>query len=436
MPELKPFRAWRYATTDLLDVTAPPYDVLSEAEVAGLRARDEHNIVHVDVPEQTPAGYATAAAVLRAWMADGTLTRDAQPSLTLYKLGFTDATGTARETIGVLGALAVLDYPASARTATVDGEAVRHTRVLPHEHVTAKASTDRLDLTRATNCNLSPVWGLSLTDGLTGLLHAAWDASCALGVKPASLTEKRLTASGKAGVTHSALPLFEPSTIGLIEEALNSSDVLIADGHHRYGVAQRYRDEQHRGVQHRGERSRDERRAAEDAPVGPADYTLAFINELVDDQLSIEAIHRVYDGVDTDALRGALAAHFDLSPAPVPSPALLAEMKRLGRLVLLAPGGSATWLTPKPGAFDGVRALDGAWLEHALAGLPGLAVEYQHGLDEVVAALAGHAGAVLIRPTSIEEIRRTATEGLLMPPKSTFFTPKLRTGLVVRQLDE
>jgi len=100
--------------------------------------------------------------------------------------------------------------------------------------------------------------------------------------------------------------------------------------------------------------------------------------------------------------------------------------------VLVGPDG-AEWLTPRAGAFDGVRPLDGAWLEATLADTAA-DVTYQHGLAEVLAAVARDAvtAAVLIRPVSIAEIERTAREGLLMPPKSTFFTPKLRTGFVLR----
>jgi hypothetical protein len=110
-------------------------------------------------------------------------------------------------------------------------------------------------------------------------------------------------------------------------------------------------------------------------------------------------------------------------------------MRERGRLVLLGPNGSTEWLIPRPGAFDGVRPLDGEWLEHALAGTEA-GVTYQHGLEEAVTAVGSGAatGAVLIRPVSIAEIERTARERLLMPPKSTFFTPKLRTGLVLRDL--
>jgi len=129
-----------------------------------------------------------------------------------------------------------------------------------------------------------------------------------------------------------------------------------------------------------------------------------------------------------------VAACFDLAPAGRPTAATLATMEAEGRLVLVGPDG-AEWLAPKPGAFDGVRSLDGAWLEHALASTAA-EVTYQHGLDDVLAAVddGDAVAAVLIRPVSIAEIERTAREGVLMPPKSTFFTPKLRTGFVIRPL--
>jgi hypothetical protein len=109
-------------------------------------------------------------------------------------------------------------------------------------------------------------------------------------------------------------------------------------------------------------------------------------------------------------------------------------MVREGRLVLVGADG-AEWMTPRPGTFEGVRSLDGEWLEHALTEVS-VEVTYQHGLDETLAVVDDGAavGAVLIRPVTIAEIERTAREGVLMPPKSTFFTPKLRTGLVIREL--
>lgn len=146
MPQFVPFRAHRYAPgTDLDAVIAPPYDVLSDADVDALAARSPHNIVRIDVPRGDDDRYATAAATLQRWLADGVLVTDEQPSFTIYRMAFTDATGTPRTINGVLGALEVVDEGAGG--------------VLPHERTTPKAKTDRLDLTRATRANLSPVWG-------------------------------------------------------------------------------------------------------------------------------------------------------------------------------------------------------------------------------------------------------------------------------------
>lgn len=402
MARFSPFRALRFASTsELCDLSAPPYDVVSSEDVAHLRRRHERNIVHIDVPAD-PDRYERAGRLLREWCDEGVFTRDDDPSFTIYRMRHTDETGRLREQVGVLGALEVVDTGAG--------------RVLPHERTTPKASTDRLDLTRSTQANLSPVWGLSLARGLTDALTAPGDP---LGSVLAD------------GVEHIVERVTDPMRVAEISAIIGADDVLIADGHHRYGIARVYRDEV---------------RAATGRTDTDAESTLAFVGELVPDQVAIAAIHRVYCG-SVSALRSALGAVFDLTPGPPVAPSVLDEMDSRGALLLVERDGSGgdeaagdalttTWLTPRAGAFDGIRALDGAWLEHALDGVD-VQVDYQHGVD--AAAQAVRSGrvdaAVLIRPTSIVEIERTAREGLLMPPKSTYFTPKLLTGLVVRPLD-
>jgi uncharacterized protein (DUF1015 family) len=196
--------------------------------------------------------------------------------------------------------------------------------------------------------------------------------------------------------------------------------VLIADGHHRYAISRVYRDEQRR---------------ASGGDAGGAELTMTYVAELVEDQLSIDAIHRIYTDVAADSILAHLSRFFDTAPAGVVSPGMAPELVSRASLCFVHADGSGTWLTPRPARFVGVRDLDGALLEHALAGFEH-AVGYQHGIGHVTDLVTSGAVAagVLIRPTSITEIRRTANEGLLMPPKSTFFTPKLRTGLVVRPL--
>lgn len=394
VPRFEPFPALRYASDALDDVTAPPYDVLSDAQVDELAGRHQHNIVHVDVPRERDGDdrYDTAGDLLRTWLGAGVMTRDEEPSFTLYRMSFTDAAGRDREIVGVMGALEVVDEGAG--------------HVLPHERVTPKASTDRLDLTRSTQANMSPIWGLSLASDLTSLL-----------VEPA----EPVGSVTVDGVTHTVERVTGLERVAAISAMVWSEDVLIADGHHRYGVARRYRDE-----------IRDEN----GGDAGPSELTLAFISELVADQLSVEAIHRVYRDISHDELVSALSAGFDLTPAGAVRTETLAEMDARGALCLMTPDGQGQWLTPKAGAFDAVRSLDGLWLEQLLDGT-GATVTYQHGVEELGTLMDTDdsvTAAVLIRPVSVEEIERTAREGLLMPPKSTFFTPKLLTGLAVRPL--
>jgi uncharacterized protein (DUF1015 family) len=396
VPRFEPFRALRYPTSADLDaVVAPPYDVLSASDVDALAARDPHNIVRIDVPRETDGAgrYDAAAATLRSWVESGALVADRDPSFTLYRMSFSDEVGQARETVGVIGALEVVD--------------VGSPEVLPHERTTPKASTDRLELTRATGANLSPVWGLSLTAGLSDVLAAPGEL---LGEVHAE------------GVTHRVERVSDPARVEAISRTVSATPVLIADGHHRYSIARTYRDEQ---------------RAARDGDAGGAELTMTYVGELVAEQLSVAAIHRIYRGVDAASLLGRLGDWFVTEPAGPVDAQFATETVARSALCFVDAEGNGTWLTPRPDRFTGVRNLDGALLEHALDGFAH-EVDYQHGVEETVHRVTSGevAAAVLIRPVSVEEIRRTATEGLLMPPKSTFFTPKLRTGLVIRPLGD
>ena len=390
MPRFEPFPAIRFATEDLAPVVAPPYDVLSDADVDSLEARSLHNIVRIDVPRGGKDCYELAAKTMEAWLKEGILAVDEEPSFTIYRMRFTDSTGVRRDIAGALGGLEVVDLEAGG--------------VLPHERTTAKASSDRLDLTRATAANLSPVWGLSLSHGLTELLAEP-------GEPLGAVTEE--------GVEHVVERVTDPQRIAAIRDKLAADDVLIADGHHRYGVSRSYRNEI---------------REATGRTDTPAELTLAFVNELIEEQLSVAAIHRLYADIAVGDLAQALARSFELVPTERPSDADLADLHKQGLLILVS--RDAAWqMQPRPRRFDGVRPLDGGWLETALADVP-LTVSYQHGLAETLQEVDGGraSAAVLIRPVSVAEIERTAREGLLMPPKSTFFTPKLKTGFVIRSM--
>ena len=395
MPRFEPFRALRYSGVDLDLVLAPPYDVLSEDDRRQLADRHPQNIVHVDVPLESdgPTRYEDAGRRLRSWIEQHVLAVDDEPTFTIYRMEFVDAQGKARRTSGVIGALEVVDEGAGG--------------VLPHERTTPKARTDRLDLTRATLANLSPVWGLSLAAGLTDLLAELGESMGSIRVDD---------------VVHVFERVSDPERVAAISQAVSSHDVVIADGHHRYAISRTFRDEE---------------RASDSGSHGRAETTMTYVGELITDQLSVAAIHRLYAGIDFPTLQNTLSESFDFEPAGPIDPDITNDMERRGSLVLVSPDGTGTWLTPKTESFPGVRDLDGARLEHALRDLTH-DVTYQHGVDHVVDIVTngrhGTTAGILIRPVTVAEIRRTADEGLLMPPKSTFFTPKLRTGPVIRPL--
>lgn len=395
MPRFEPFHALRYTDQGNLDVfCAPPYDVLSDDDRKQLSAQSAQNIVHIDLPIAVPPqdAYSNASHLLQSWIEGGVLQRDEEPSLTLYRTSFIDTTGEHRNIVGVIGALEVVDEGSGG--------------VLPHEQTTPKAKTDRLDLTRATDANLSPVWGLSTKIGLSTFL-----------TEPGEPVGSIIDANG---VIHSVERIVEKSRIEAICAAVSSSPVVIADGHHRYAISRTFRDEVRARTQSKGT---------------GAELTLTYINELVEEQLSVAAIHRFYSGASADELRVALSRFYTFEASPSIDDKTLQEMNTRGCLVFIDDQLKTAWMTPKHGVFESIRELDSARLEYALAGVDHT-VGFQHGATEVQELVKGGiaTAAILIRPVSVDEIKRTANEGLLMPPKSTFFTPKLRTGLVMREL--
>ena len=210
MPTFAPFRAWRYAPDVPLDAVLAPHDVLSRP-MSRPCGWDPRNIVWVDVPQgSSSTRYAEAAALLSSWRSAGVLVEDPEPSYTIYRTRFVDATGAARDLAAVLGRA---------------GRGRGGGRVLPHERTTPKASTDRLDLTRATEANLSPVGG------------CPWRPGCP------RCSSRRARCSGSVvvdGVEHVVERVTAADRVAAITAAVESESVLIADGHHRYAVAGAY----------------------------------------------------------------------------------------------------------------------------------------------------------------------------------------------------
>ncbi len=401
MPRFEPFAGVRYDTDQfsMADVTAPPYDVLSAADRAALCARSDHNVVCIDVPSDAGGvdRYTEAGARFDRWRAEGALITDPEPTFTLYRMSHTDDSGRPATTVGVIGALE-LSRPD-------DGE------ILPHEHTTPKARSDRLDLLRATRANLSPVWGLSLATDLSHLLTCdgppleQWNDD--------------------DGVDHAVWKIRAADQLADISAAVGGAPMVIADGHHRYETCLAYRDE----------------RRASEGTGGPADATMCFVVELAPDQLTVRPIHRLLTGLPEGMDLRQRLADSGLHPGTDIEATAMTDgrwsqiMADEGALVLVEPG-RATLLHPDPAAFGDLADLDSARLARALEALPAHTVSYQHGAELVVEAVGnGEAQAgILVRPPEVAQIERNAHARRRMPAKTTFFHPKPKTGIVFRDL--
>jgi uncharacterized protein (DUF1015 family) len=409
LPDFYAFAGLRYdcnaAGADLEALAAPPYDVIDEDQRAALEATAAHNAVRLLLPRdehQDGDRYDRAAAALATWEREGVLVEDPSPRLYSYRMQFRDLRGDARHTRGVIGALA-LPEPGD-------------TSVLPHERTMPKAKSDRLALLRSTRANVDPIWGLSLAEGLTGRL----EPDTHLG-----------TCVDADGVVHELGAIDDPARVTEIQGLIGGANLVLADGHHRFETACNYREELRAAGQ----------------PVGGAGAIMMFVVELVDDELDIEPIHRLVDlPVDVN-LRDRLADAFEVIDLGANAPEAVAGMQtrmltdgglgvvdRDGFAIAIArPEARATALA---GEHPAVAATDAAVVEALVVPrLPEATWRFWHDAGAVAALVdkGAASAAILCSPVSVAQTRAAAVAGARMPQKTTFFTPKPRSGMVFRK---
>ena len=453
MAEFIPFHGLRYnvGKVALADVLAPPYDVIKGDHRARLAARSAYNVVGVELPEgEGDTRYENAARVLDDWKAQGILVRD-DPTFYIYEQEFAvpgaapqdggshdggSSDGVIKKRRGVLGALRLEEFGSG---------------VQPHEHTLSGPKQDRLQLLRATRTNTSPIFGLFNDND--GWVDSVVSATCA--VRP--ICEAR----DADGITHRLWRLDDDESINCVVAALEDEPILIADGHHRYETALNYRNERRGAVEAAG---------AEWTGAEPDNYVMMMIVSTSDDGLIVLPTHRLVKGVDAGALDGLLAAlgqYFEIEEAPAEgtreAAALLRRMDEPGteagdaaRLGLHLKGRSYS-LRLKPGeahlsAMDAERSAAYNGLDVTI--LHTLILERHLGIGPAELAAGGHVAytidaaeafakvdagdydaAFLLRSTPVQQVQQVAAAGDKMPQKSTYFYPKLITGLVLRPLD-
>jgi uncharacterized protein (DUF1015 family) len=225
------------------------------------------------------------------------------------------------------------------------------------------------------------------------------------------------------GVRHQLWVLSDADAIGAVTAAVARAPVVLADGHHRYATAQNYQAEA---------------RAANGGEPGPHDLVLALVVELSEDQLTVGAIHRTVSGLPADFdVVAALGEWFDVVRAGAADQRTLSALAESGSLALVT-GGHAHMLLPHAAVLEQEgNDLDSNLIATVLAGLPPHEVMHRHSVEEALEALEHGDGqaAFLLRPVTVKQIENWANDRRRMPPKTTYFSPKPRTGMVFRSLD-
>ena len=415
MADVRPLNALHYvpaAVGSIGDVVAPPYDVIDEEQRAALLARSPFNVVEIDLPRgDDPYGH--AAATLEDWTLEGILAADREPALWALEQDFAAPDGSRRTRHGILARVRVEDYGPG--------------RIRPHERTQPGPKQDRLELTRATRHNLSPIFALSSVD--------AWPL-----VEPRLESDPWAEVSEDDGTVHRVWRISEPEVHQAVAATLAPAELLIADGHHRYETARTYMEEIG------GE--------------GPHCYTLACLTGLADPGLTVFPTHRLLSGLADDAekqqrLGSGLRELFETEEVGIDGLDPGAEEgigvfgytdshhKRGFRLRLKDTAELDRLLEGRPEAY---RRLDAVILEAlVLEGILAMTeediaakrgIDYAKGVEQALAALEGgsHQVAFILRPTPVEQVREVAAAGETMPPKSTYFFPKLLSGLVFNPL--
>ncbi len=437
MAEIRPFRALRFtdAAGRLQELTCPPYDIISESQRLSYLKRNPHNIIRLELPRDGEDPYAAAGDVLREWLREGILQRDDQPAFYIYEIEF-DLEGRSDISAAEGGRRSV-----AGLIAQVHLEEFSKGIVLPHEETLSKAKTDRLNLMKATGCNFSDIYALYMDDGgETETLDIL-----ALAAREQPISE----ITDEAGLTHRLWAVTEEGIVEAIRLRFADTKLYIADGHHRYETAINYRD----WLRSQG------------VPEGAdSDYVMMMLVEMSHPGLVVFPTHRLVRGVadfDPKKLLEGCAAYFDILPG-LPVDALdesleHAYKERRRAFGFYTGGDTFTLLTLRdpavmenmlPGLSPASRGLDVNVLHtlilERLLGIDKANMANQtnltytrslrEALDDVNAG--AYQCAFLLNPTRVEEIRDVAAAGEKMPQKSTYFYPKLITGLTVNQVYE
>ena len=430
MAKVTPFRGWRYnpaAVDDMAAVLCPPYDLITPQIQQALMDKHPLNVIHLEAGEgldwaADPAGrYAETSERFGQWLRDGVLQQDAEPGFYLLRHGFTLG-GRERSRLGLIACVGLEDYETR--------------QVLPHEFTEAPAIRDRVTLMESVSANISPIMSIyrDAEDELGPVFQRVMEGA------------PEVDAQDEYDTVTTMWRISNADDVTAITNFFENRPVFLADGHHRYEASRQYQTARHA--------------EGADAPSKAHNYVMMTLISFDDPGLVVLPYHRNLSGLSDEQLarvKTRLSEVFDAEPAPIrhsresgnPADELVELVEQRGRtgrvMAALTPDG-AQLLTLRPDAIGqdwGALAVSEAWVLEEKILRPELGdrtlehLGFLHDHDEAAEGVANGSlqMAFLMKPFPMDAFEDIVGQGQRLPRKSTFFYPKLPTGLVINRID-
>lgn len=383
MSKFNPFKGYRYKDyRNLEKFVCPPYDVVTPQERRYYANLSEFNAIHVELPDpDNPNRYIEAANLFKSWVNNNIVFRDQIPCFYGYQIK-NNSEDAQRTITGVIGAIK-LENPGSW--------------IIPHEQTIEKDKTDRLELLKATQLNTSPIWLLSQSTNLTETILAT--------------RTQKISTKDKNGDLHTYWPINQQDKIQELSTQVSENTVIIADGHHRFQTALTYCNELKAAEGH------------------PSQFVMAFVVELSEGSVKLKPIHRVID-FSVGLKITELANNLELLNLKKYQLSEISELDLRRNQIGVA-------INDEVYLYESTKLtamLPSEFVAEVLSRLNSTIITYANSIKEATDYLLKGSAVILLPAVSVNDLRTYAADKKLMPPKSTFFTPKPLTGIVFREL--
>ncbi|MEW6214288.1 MAG: DUF1015 domain-containing protein [Nitrospirota bacterium] len=416
MAEIVPFRGILYnvSKVSIEDVLAPPYDIITPEYQEELYRKNPYNIVRVDLGREQPGDsetdnrYIRARRYLETWINDGILVSSERPSFYAYEISYS-IDGEEKRLLGFLGLVKL--------------EELGKGNIYPHECTYSKPKQDRLNILRSCEANISPIFSL----------YKSSDKKVSTLLSRIAKTKPYIEAGDSVGAIHRLWQIDEGKDIEIIKKELENKAIFIADGHHRYETALEFQGEMNSELIPKQVRDQI-------SNLNPWDYVLMFLANMLEEDLTILPTHRLVKEFLDDINK--FSEYFEIEPVRADFEIAKRISGRRHAFGFFQNGSKAWYILKYKGGnlseiHPDLRGIDVIILHDLILKkiLKVADIEYEMDINKALDRVKSgeFSAAFFLNPTTVEDVERAALSSVRMPPKSTYFYPKLLTGVVINK---